>query len=142
MEDKILVCVDLKELSKEVLKKAIELGKKMNAHIDMVHIRALSPTSDHSAANHSASSAKELLRENKEITKLKELLRDSKLSFHVEEPLGDVLPLLLAKIKEEAPLFIVMGSEHNSAMHHFISGSLPGSILEKAKIPLLLVPRR
>lgn len=140
MAENLLVCVDLKPLSHRVVKKAIELGKKLDSSITLMHIRDKSPTGSHSSATHSSQTAKDLILENNEMEKLEEQLRDSGLKFEVKQPMGDIVKLVDAVIKELNPLFLILGSSHNSALHHMISGSIAGSLLEKSGIPVLLVP--
>lgn len=140
--DSILVCVDLRKLSRKVVEKAIDLAKKLQAEITLIHVRDASPTSSHSTPNHSDHSAKELIRENNEIEKLEETLRDSGCPYSVKQPTGDIIKELRKAIDEISPLFLVMGSKNNSALHHMVSGSIAGSILDKAGISVLLVPEK
>jgi len=140
--DRILVCVDLKKLSRKVLEKAIQLSKKLQAEISLLHVRDAAPTSSHSTPNHSDHSAKELIRENNEIQKLEELLRDSGCSYKIKQPTGDVIKEIRKEIEELDPLFLVLGSENNSALHHVVSGSIAGTILDKVGTSVLLVPEK
>ena len=140
MNNHILVCVDLKSLSRRVLLKAVELGKQIGGEIFLVHVRDSSPTSSHATANHSGRTAEELIRENNELEKLEEILRDSGLKYRVDQPTGDIVPVMTETIAAWKPQMVVMGSAHNSALHHVVSGSVAGAILEKTGVPVLLVP--
>lgn len=138
--DKLMVCVDLSGLSRRVVEKAIELGKKIDGEIVLVHVRQKSPTMAHATPNHSNRSAKKLILENNELDKLEEILRDSGLSFSIKQPMGDVIKELGIILQEIDPLFMIMGSAHNSALHHVVSGSVAGELLEKQTTPVMLVP--
>jgi len=140
MANSLLVCVDLMPHSRAVVKKAVELGKNLKSKIILIHVRDESPTGSHSSSTHSTATAKELIKENNEMEKLEEYLRDSGLEFTSSQPKGDVMKILKEKVQETDPLFVVMGSVHNSALHHLVSGSIAGTLLEKSKIPVLLVP--
>lgn len=137
--DKLMVCVDLTGLSRRVVDKAIELGKKINGEIVMVHVRQKSPTMAHATANHSDRSAKKLILENNELDKLEEQLRDSGLTFSIKQPMGEVSKEVAKLLEEINPFCLIMGSAHNSALHHVVSGSVAGELLEKSSTPVMLV---
>lgn len=132
--------MDLKQISRRVVDKAITLGKGIDGEITLLHIRGTSPTSSHATANHSGHSAQEMIKDNNEMEKLEEKLRDSGLTFVSEQPTGDIMKILIGKVKDLSPEMVILGSAHNNALHHLVSGSVAGSLLDKTGIPVLLVP--
>ncbi len=140
MSDTVMICSDLGKIGERVLEKGIELAGKLNAPIHLVHVITGEKATPHATPNKSGSAAKEMIQMQNRLERAKERLRDSGCSFTAATPTGDIIEELKKQIEKIDPYILVMGALNNTALHHVVSGSVAGTILNSTKCQVLLVP--
>ena len=136
---KILMAIDGSEHSRQVLEKAIEYAKLLDAGIILVYCHAKFPVNlgepyrDQQIAS--------ILDESENLIKpFVQRLQDEKIPVEerlMEEPAGKIIPEI-AKI-EKCDL-IVMGSRGLSNLANLIVGSVTNRVLQTAPCAVLVVP--
>ena len=136
---KILMAIDGSEHSRQVLEKAIEYAKLLDAGIILVYCHAKFPVNlgEPYRDQHIAS----ILDESENLIKpFVQRLQDEKIPVEerlMEEPAGKIIPEI-AKI-EKCDL-IVMGSRGLSNLANLIVGSVTNRVLQTAPCAVLVVP--
>jgi len=138
---KILVCLDLSDISSSVVDEACNFAKKTGAALFLVYV---SPYRGHKNTHVMENQAKEtslkMIKENREMEKYEGICK--KRGAEVDSAIleGNVIDAISAKAKEYGPDFIIIGSETTNAAVHVIKGSVGAGLLRKLNLPLLLVP--
>ncbi len=140
MGESVMICSDLGKIGDRVLEKGIELACKLKAPVRLVHVITGEKATPHATPNMSGSAAKDMIQMQNRLERAKERLRDSGCEFTVATPSGDVAEELKKEIKARDPYILVMGALNNTALHHVVSGSVAGTVLNSTNCQVLLVP--
>ncbi len=140
MSETVMICTDFGKVSDRVIQKGVELAVKLQAPVRLVHVISADKAAPHAAPNATDSIAKERIQKQNKLERAKEKLRDSGCPFSTATPAGDVIEELKKEIHEHNPYVLVMGALNNTAIHHVVSGSVAGTILNSTNCQVLLVP--
>jgi nucleotide-binding universal stress UspA family protein len=135
-----MISTDLGKISNTVIKKGIELAVKLKAPIHLIHVMSGDKATPHATPNAYDSIAKDRIQMHNKLERAQEWLRDSGCPFTIATPAGEVITELKAEVQKIQPYILVLGALHNNALHHVVSGSVAGTILESTKCQVLLVP--
>lgn len=139
---RIMVCLDLSDLTDDVIKKAIQLGKSTEATIALTYVSSLHAervTHVVSSDNqHKLSLA--MTKENNRLDSCSTTIKKAGLKCETSLLRGNVSESLINKAKEFKADMIVIGSRTTNAATHVIKGSVGADLLKELKIPVLLVP--
>ena len=153
--DSILVAKDLSKESSNVIRYALELGRKFHAQVHVLHVM---PTVDHAVLNMVALTmgADNLAKLNKENEA--ELAKQTRDQLHkiiqeetdlVEEEIvfpkievhhGEPAPMILAVADHLEADMIVLGSHSKGKLHYAFLGSVAEKILRKTNRTVVIVP--
>ena len=140
MSNTVLICTDFGKISDRVITKGIELAEKIQAPVRLIHVITGEKAAPHATPNASGSAAKERIQMQNKLERATERLKDSGCPFSTATPKGDVIEELKKEIKEQNPYILVMGALNNTALHHVVSGSVAGTILNSTNCQVLLIP--
>ena len=145
--NKILCPVDFSETSLNAIEFAAEIGRKFRSTITLVHVFTEADFNKIVGEEHIGRSFKELL--NMADAKMKQLADEineeykpkgiSHCDYHVG--LGDLVDRLLSFVEEEHYDLIVMGTTGISRIRGVFFGSNTEDVIEKARVPILCVPK-
>ena len=138
----ILVCLDLSELTDNVVEKAIQLGKSTNAVMEVAYV---SPVHTEKVTHVVSSENKQHLslmmqKENIKLDSYATRIKKSGLECHISLLHGNVSDSLIAKARDFKADMVVIGSRTTNAATHMIRGSIGADFLKELKVPVLLVP--
>lgn len=137
----ILVAVDQSENAKRALKEAIWLAKSMDARLLAVHVVPPPPVAEGIAPTTLERLEKAYVSMGAKI--LTDLAWEASIKhgFKIETLLetGDAREKILAAAKENSADMIVIGSRGMGRLGRFLLGSVSQSVVQNAKIPVLVV---
>ena len=140
MSETVMICTDFGKVSDRVISKGLELAVKLKAPVRLVHVITGDKAAPHATPNSTDSVAKERIQTQNKLERAKERLRDSGCPFSTATPGGDIIEELIKEIDEHNPYVLVMGALNNTALHHVVSGSVAGTILNSTNCQVLLIP--
>ena len=140
---RILVALDLSEPTELILKKAVQIAKKMSAKVWILHNAEPEPdvlefrTDPQSARD---SLAEKFHREHRQIQKIAKRLRKEGLKATALLVHGHTVEVILKEASDLDVDMIVVGSHGRSAVYQLLVGSVSEGLLRKSRCPLLIVP--
>jgi nucleotide-binding universal stress UspA family protein len=143
----ILVPTDFSKLSKVAVQYAIKIANKLTCNITLFHVVTVTNVVRHSMREKTkALEAQMMEKAEDDLNKLlKEVSRTVKTSNRVNclAVRGDSFQeVLLKQAKKLKAGLIIMGTKGASGLKKTVIGSNTTSVLEKSKIPVLVVPER
>ncbi len=154
--ENILVAKDLSKESANVIRYALELGRKFHAQVHVLHVM---PTVDHAVLNMvaltmgadklaklNAKNEAELARQTREQLQLiiqaetelaeEEVMHPPRIEVHHGEP----APMILSVADQLDVDMIVLGSHSKGRLHYAFLGSVAEKILRKTNRSVVIVP--
>ncbi len=140
---KILACIDLSDSTDIVMEKTEELAKGLSAKVWLIH-NAL-PEPDRIEFKVDPIAAREELAEqfhveHRQIQGLAERLREAGIDAAALLVHGDTLDTILTEADDLDVDMIVVGSHGHGAMYSLLVGAVSKGVLNKSKVPVLVVP--
>ncbi len=140
---KILVCVDLSESTKIIVKKIEELAKPLSARVWLLHNAMPEPDKvefkvDPIAAREEL--AKRFHVEHRQIQELAKQLRNKDIDTTALLVHGATVETILTEASDLDVDMIVVGSHGRGAMYQLLVGSVSEGVLHKSRLPVLVVP--
>ncbi len=139
--EKILVCLDFSEISNNVVEEACSFAARTGAVLNLVSV---SPHRDknntHVVENLAKERSMQMIKENQKMQKFESICKERGVEVKSSILSGGVVDAICDEAGEFDPDFIIIGSETANAAVHVIKGSVGAGLLNKLKLPLLLVP--
>ena len=142
---KLLVSVDLSDVSAAVVKKAAELAKGMSVEVRLLHIAEPEPDFvgyDVGPKYERDALAEKFHKEHSELQSIADGLRDDGLSVKALLVRGPTVETILNEAEKFGADMIVLGSHGRGAMQRLLMGSVSEGVLRETKCPILIVPTR
>lgn len=140
MFKKILVAIDGSDYSQDALPTAIELAKKFDADLFIIHI------AEHDRGRAAAFTIETPAEATKLVADAVNSAREAEVSAHgelLDRAAGHVAPAIAATAAANAVDLIVMGSRGLSDAQGFLLGSVTHRVLQLVDIPVLVArPRK
>jgi nucleotide-binding universal stress UspA family protein len=142
MINNVLIPTDFSAVANNALRYAIELCKKTESTLHLLHIKSI-PVMD---ASFPAETYQLILREMEEQTEngyanLESTeLKPSGISYEVHSVTGFVTDEIIAFSKEKNIDLIIMGTTGASGLQEILVGSNSASVIGKSEIPVLVIP--
>jgi nucleotide-binding universal stress UspA family protein len=154
--DRILVAKDLSNESSHVVRYALELASKFDAHVHVLHVMPtvdtavlnmvaismgpdklaqLNKINEQEMAEKTRQQLKEMIEEEKKIAPF-ELTREPSVQVHHGEP----APMILTIADRLDVDLIVLGSHSKGRLHYAFLGSVAEKVLHKAQRAVFIVP--
>lgn len=139
---RIMVCLDLSDLTNDVIKKAIQHAKSTNAIIALKYVSSVHA----GKVTHVVSSENQqrlslaMTKENNQLNFYSSKIKKAGLECETSLLHGKVSESLINKAREFKADMIAIGSRTTNAATHVIKGSVGADLLKELKIPVLLVP--
>ena len=130
----IMVAVDFGSTSDRALNKAIELGKKLGASLDLVNVCPSVPFGAVESDTPYVESAQE------ELTKLRARAEAAGVEARTHVRCENVIFGLLDAIDELEPELVVIGSHGRTGVARVLMGSISESLARRSHVPVLIVP--
>lgn len=138
---KILVCLDLSEISNSVVEGACRFATEIGASIHLVYVSPhRGQMNTHVVENLAKETSIIMIKENQKMEKFESLCKEKGIESDSSILSGNVIDAICDEAKEIDPDFIIIGSETTNAAVHMIKGSVGAGLLKKLKLPLLLIP--
>jgi nucleotide-binding universal stress UspA family protein len=143
MISKIVVPTDFSAPAEQALNYAIELAKKTNASITLLHINQVAMVD----ASMPAETYQFLVKEIEEVTKegmdklAKNLLIPSGVAYTTETRYGFVSEEICEIAKKDEADLIIMGTTGASGAAEILIGSNTASVVAKSAVPVLVIPK-
>ncbi|MEN8205948.1 MAG: universal stress protein [Pseudomonadota bacterium] len=150
---KLLVGVDLSEVTEKVVKKAAELATALSAQVWLIHITKPEPADLYtvgyepdSIVNEADpkmvrdSIAKRFHDEHREIQEIADRLRKTGLDTTACLVQGATVETILSEASKLGIDMIVVGSHGRGAMHQLLVGSVSEGVIHGSECPVLVVP--
>lgn len=142
---KLLVALDLSELTELVVQKAEELAKKMSAQVWILHNAEPAPDvlefrADPQTARDSL--AGKFHHEHRQIQDIAKRLRKEGLEATALLVHGPTVEIILKEASELDVDMIIVGSHGRGAVYQLLVGSISEGLLRKSRCPVLVVPTR
>jgi nucleotide-binding universal stress UspA family protein len=140
---KLLVAVDLSASTETIVKKVEEITKEIPAKVWILHNAVPEPDHvefrvDPRAARESL--AKKFHSEHCQIQEIADRLRKSGLETTALLVHGATVETILKEASDVDADMIVVGSHGRGAMYQLVVGSISKGVLQKSRIPVLVVP--
>ena len=140
---KILVCVDLSDSTKIIVKKIKKLAKQLSAKVWLLHNALPEPDKvefkvDPIAARESL--VKRFHLEHRQMQKLAKRLRKAGIDTTALLVHGATVEIILKKASDLGVDMIVVGSHGRGAMFQLLVGSVSEGVLHKSQLPVLVIP--
>ena len=140
---KLLVCVDLSESTKIIVKKVEDIAKALSAKVWLLHNAVPEPDFvefkvDPQAARESL--ARKFHGEHRQIQKLANHMRKAGLDATALLVHGATVETILKEASKLEVDVIVVGSHGRGAMYQLLAGSVSGGVLRKSLGPILVIP--
>lgn len=157
---KILVCTDLTELSKNVLRKAQEIAVATSAQLWVIHI--VSPNQGFVGYEHAGLSqigvleyeiesqsnsqnirkyiSKKLHQYHREIQTIAANIREVGVDSTGLMLQGAIVETILKQASKLKVDMIILGSKQHSFIHQCLLGSISEKIIHNSRVPILVVP--
>jgi nucleotide-binding universal stress UspA family protein len=146
---KILIAVEDSSFSDQSIKYGLELAKKFDAEVVLVHVNEI-PVNPPYIADPFFNEAPMIMPD------MRELQEDvsKKLFDRIQKQMGDEITLytynrfgrpkdeILATAEECDADLIILGTHGRTGFDHFISGSVAESVVRRAKCPVLVIPNK
>ena len=138
----IMLCIDLKNSNKDIINEAIKIAKKDGAKIVIINVKG-KPIYN---ANHVTGKksypikARQLYVENYQLQYIVNAIRDEGISCDAIRCSGKIADEIIKNASKNNIDLILMGAKQNSSIKHLILGSIPGKVMKKIKLPVLLIP--
>lgn len=142
---KILVAVDLSEITESVLDCAGELAKAHDAELEILHVAAPNPDFVGLEAGPQAvrdQRAEELRSEHRDLQdRAKQFQEDGvRATSHLVE--GSTAAVILEHARKHESDLIAVGSHGHGALFSALMGSVSSAVVKDAACPVLIVPSR
>lgn len=143
MKKKILVPVDFSDCSNNALKNAVQIAKRMNLGLIMIHSYMMPVahlTVSGSLLTHSLSSYKEKECINKFEKLINELpsLKEIDNNYSIDH--GDLNSIIGEMVEKENIEMIIMGTHGANGIGELIMGSNTYSVIKESKVPVMVIP--
>lgn len=144
----IVLTTDFTEFSYNAGKYAMHLAQKINANISLFHayhVPVIDPMTPAEYLKELSDSVKKEAIEKLEEEKNKLISYARKIGFESvniisDSSFGFAVGEILSHVKKQDPRLLVMGTRHMGGLEKAIFGSVNQPVLEKAEVPVLLVP--
>ncbi len=140
---KILVAVDLSEVTEKIVKEAEKIAQALSAKVWLLHVAEPDPDFvGYKVGPQSArdSVAKEFHQEHRQVQAIGERLRKASLDTTALLVQGATVETILDEATKLKVDMIVVGSHGRGAMYQLIIGSVSEGVLHKSSCPILVVP--
>lgn len=140
MFKKILVTTDISDFSRRALSTALEVAKKFNAEIELLHVVPLAADFLISEASYGVAVDQDELDKSGEMV-LETSLEGVKIDVPFKKKIiaGHPVIEILKEIENEDIDLVVMGHRGYGAISGSLMGSVSQRVLHKAKCPVLIV---
>jgi nucleotide-binding universal stress UspA family protein len=139
----ILVAVDLGESSKLLIDTAAELSKKFSAKVWVLHVAEPEPDFvgyDVGPRYIRINRAKDLRKEHVFVQTYTDQLKAGGIDADGLLIAGATVEMILEEMKKLEIDFVIMGHHKHSLMYKIFTGSVDTALVNKSKVPVLIVP--
>ncbi len=139
----ILIAIDIGEKEEILIQKAIELAKKFNSKIWIVHASAPDPDFVSFEAGPQSvrdTRAETLHKENKIIGLLTDKIKAEGLKTTGLLIKGPTVEVILQESEKLKADIIIIGHKRHGFIEKLIRGSVSGGVLQLSKIPVMTIP--
>lgn len=142
---KILVAIDLSEMTEKIIQTAGDLALKTKAELWLIHV--VQPEPDFIGYEVGPPSERHIIAKSfqEKHVRIQELANGMKKEGLNVTPLllqGATVETILSESDKLNPDIIITGSHGHGAMVHILMGSVSKGILKKSKVPVLVVPMK
>ena len=141
----IVAAIDFSERTEAVLQLASLQAKAFDAHLWLLHAAAPEPGFvgyDAGPQSVRDNVAKHIRERHREIQELADSVRDQGLEATALLVRGSTVKALLSEAERLEADLIVLGSHGHGLMHRVLLGSVSQEVLQKSRIPVLLIPHK
>jgi len=140
---KILVCVDLSESTEKILNRIEGLCRPLNARVWLLHNAVPEPETiefkvDPIEARESL--AKKFHHQHRQIQQLAERFRKTGVDATALLVHGKTVDTILTEAADLDIDVIVVGSHGRGAMYQLLVGSISEGVLQRSRLPVLVIP--
>lgn len=138
----ILICIDLQVHSQHIAREAKKLLDVENTTVHLLTVLPEVNVSSHVTGNQGNKELGEKLRHGQvEFRVVAEEVSSWGVPCQRHQEKGDPVQHIVRTAKSISADVLVMGIKSNSALHHLVSGSVSGEVMDQLKnVPVLLVP--
>ena len=139
---RVMVCLDLSDLTDDVIKKAIQIGKSTGAVMEIAYVSSIhtEKVTHVVSSDNQQKVAISMQKENNKLNSCAAKIRKAGLECEISLLHGNVSDSLIKRAKDFDADMIIIGSRTTNAATHVIKGSVGADLLKELKIPVLLVP--
>ncbi|MEM6696946.1 MAG: universal stress protein, partial [Bacteroidota bacterium] len=136
---KILVPTDFSDFSKRATRFAILLANHFECEVTLYHLFQ-TPSSTGSFRSARDVIRKDALVDMQKLEKEMQKLLEGKTSIQTIVAESNAVDAIVARAKRDAYDLIVMGTKGATGLKEVFIGSIAGSVLKKAEVPMLVIP--
>jgi nucleotide-binding universal stress UspA family protein len=143
---KIVVAVDMSEVTDSMIREAIAVARAMDAEIEIVHVLQSIPEAMILNETFSVlpyTYAREDIEEDR-----RKILKKMQSAFAQEDISSDIILLdgdpadqILSQTEKTGADWIVIGSHGHGALYHLVLGSVSEKVIDRAPCPVLVVKK-
>ncbi len=140
---KLLVALDLTDNSERIIKKSVEVAKKLSAEIILFHVA--DPEPEFLGFEYGPESSRKHLsdkihRERNKLEKFAARFKNEDINITPISAQGPTAQTIVDEAKKLGCEMIVMGSHGRGPVYHLVVGSVSAGVLCTTEVPVIIIP--